>query len=182
MARSIWVQLAETTTGPTPFDTFPIPNPFTDIIETMYPFYFGPGIGTQTLEADDIAILSTIYPEPGFFANTGTIAGTIFAPNGSTKLTGVNVIARNVANPFEDAVSAISSDFTDSTSQADPVVGTYTINGLTPNADYAVFVDESSPADSARRCSRPCRDLRSSSTEPLSQAIRRPTTPVSTKR
>jgi hypothetical protein len=128
--------------GPTPFDTFPIPNPFTDIIETMYPFYYGPGIGTQTLEADDIAILSTMYPEPGFFANTGTIAGTIFAPNGSTKLTGVNVIARNIANPFEDAVSAISSDFTDSTSQADPVVGTYAINGLTPGAEYAVFVDE----------------------------------------
>ena len=68
--------------------------------------------------------------------------GTIYAPNGTTKLTGVNVIARNVADPFEDAVSAISSDFTDSTSQADPIVGTYTINGLTPGADYAVFVDE----------------------------------------
>ena len=129
--------------GPTPHDTFlPIPNPFTDVIETMYPFYYGPGIGTQTLEADDIAILSTMYPDPGFFTNTGTIAGTIFAPNGSTKLTGVNVIARNIADPFNDAVSAISSDFTDSTSQADPVVGAYSINGLTPGADYAVFVDE----------------------------------------
>jgi hypothetical protein len=128
--------------GPTPYDTFPIPSPFTDIIETMYPFYYGPGIGTQTLEADDVAIVSTMYPEPGFLAGTGTISGTIFAPDGSTRLTGVNVIARNVANPFEDAVSAISSDFTDSTSQADPVVGTYTINGLTPGAEYAVFVDE----------------------------------------
>ena len=60
-------------------------------------------------------------PEPTFFANTGTIAGTIYAPNGTTRLTGVNVIARNLADPFEDAVSAISSDFTDSTSQADPI-------------------------------------------------------------
>jgi hypothetical protein len=131
-------------TGPSPFDTFgPPPDPFVnDVIETMYPFYFGPGSGTQTLEADDLAILSTLYPEPSFMASTGTIRGTIFAPNGTTRLTGVNVIARNVADPFEDAVSAISSDFTDSTSQADPIVGTYTINGLTPGADYAVFVDQ----------------------------------------
>jgi len=130
------------TSGPNPFNTFGFPDPFDETIETMYPFYFGPAVGTRTLHADDIAIVSTMYPEPNFFDNTGTIAGTIFAPDGSTKLTGVNVIARNVADPFQDAVSVISSDFTDSTSQADPVVGTYTINGLTPGADYAVFVDE----------------------------------------
>jgi len=126
------------TSGPTP-GSFGIP-PMTEI-ETMYPFYFGTGAGTQTLERDDIAIASTMYPEPDFFATTGTIAGTIFAPDGTTRLTGVNVIARNLADLFNDAASAISSDFTDSTSQADPVVGTYRINGLTPGADYVVFVD-----------------------------------------
>jgi hypothetical protein len=132
------------TTGPNPFNSFgPAINPLVnDIVETMYPFYFGPGIGTASLEADDIAIASTMYPEAGYFDGIGTISGTIYAPNGATKLTGVNVIARNVADPFFDAVSAISSDFTDSTSQADPVVGTYTINGLSPGADYAVYVDE----------------------------------------
>jgi hypothetical protein len=132
------------TTGPNPYDTFGPPiNPLVDdIVETMYPFYFGPGIGTSSLEADDVAIASTMYPEPGFFAGTGSISGTIYASNGATRLTGVNVIARNVADPFFDAVSAISSDFTDSTSQSDPVVGTYTINGLTPGAEYAVYVDE----------------------------------------
>ena len=134
------------TTGPTPDNaTFGFP-PFPDgveVIETMYPFLFtGVDQLSRTPHADDIAILSTLYPEPSFFATTGTIEGSIYAPDGSTRLTGVNVIARNMANPFEDAVSAISSDFTDSTSQADPVVGTYTINGLTPGADYAVFVDE----------------------------------------
>ena len=131
------------TTGPNPFNTFgPAPGVLSDVIETMYPFYFGPGSGTQTLGRDDAAIASTLYPAAGFFASTGTIAGTIFAPNGTTRLSGVNVIARNVADPFNDAVSAISSDFTDSTSQADAVVGTYRINGLTPGAEYAVFVDE----------------------------------------
>jgi hypothetical protein len=131
------------TTGPNPYNTFPPIDPLAnDIVETMYPFYFGPGIGTSSLEADDIAIASTMYPAAGFFAGTGSISGTIYAPNGTTRLTGVNVIARNVADPFFDAVSAISSDFTDSTSQADPVVGTYTINGLTAGAEYAVYVDE----------------------------------------
>jgi hypothetical protein len=134
------------TTGPTPDNaTFGLP-PFPDgveVIETMYPFLFiGIDQLSRTPHADDIAILSTMYPEPDFFASKGAIAGTIFASNGATRLTGVNVIARNLADPFTDAVSAISSDFTDSTSQADPLVGTYTINGLTPGADYALFVDE----------------------------------------
>ncbi|MDX1503520.1 MAG: PPC domain-containing protein [Thermoanaerobaculia bacterium] len=130
-------------TGPTPNDTFgPAPGAASDLIETMYPFYFGPGSGTNTLHADEVAIASTMYPAPGFFAGTGTISGTIFAANGVTRLSGVNVIARNVADPFADAVSAVSGDFTDSTSQADPVVGTYTLNGLTPGAQYAVFVDQ----------------------------------------
>jgi len=131
------------TSGPNPFNTFGIIDPFAnDIVETMYPFYFGPGIGTNSLEADDIAMVSTLYPEPTFFSDTGSISGTIYASNGTTRLTGVNIIARNLADPFFDAVSAISSDFTDSTSQSDPVVGTYTLNGLTPGAEYALYVDE----------------------------------------
>lgn len=135
--------LAGDNSGPTPFDTFGAPPPIADdVLETMYPFYFGPNSGTSTLEADDIAALSTLYPAADFFSTTGTISGVIYASNGSTRLTGVNVIARNLADPFNDAVSAISSDFTDSTSQSDPFVGVYTINGLTPGADYAIYVDE----------------------------------------
>jgi hypothetical protein len=128
------------TSGPTPFNTFPIP-PLAFLIETMYPFYFGPLTGTSTVERDDVAIFSTLYPEPGFFASTGTIAGSVLGPDGGARLSGVNVIARNVANPFVDAASAISSDFTEDFSQAAPLVGTYTINGLTPGADYAVYID-----------------------------------------
>jgi hypothetical protein len=132
--------------GPTPFNTFPPESMFLRV-ETMYPFAlilpdgsdFG---GGETPALDDTYILSTLYPAPGFFTDFGSISGTILGPDGVTKLTGVNVIARNVANPYDDAVSAISSDFTDSTSQSDPVVGTYTLNGLTPGADYAVFVDQ----------------------------------------
>jgi hypothetical protein len=128
-------------TGPTPFDTFgAAPNPVTDIVETMYPFYFGPGIGTATPEADDIAIASRMYPEANYASTTGEISGQILL--GSSRFTGVNVIARNLADPFGDAVSAISSDFTDNTAQSDPNVGLYRITGLTPGADYGVYIDE----------------------------------------
>ncbi|HEX2251954.1 MAG TPA: pre-peptidase C-terminal domain-containing protein [Thermoanaerobaculia bacterium] len=128
--------------GPGTFLPYAVPNPFTEVVETMYPFYFGPGIGTGSLHREDIASVSALYPEPSFAATTGTISGTIFAPDGVTRVSGVNVIARNEADPFLDAVSAISGDHTDSVSQADPVTGTYTISGLTPGADYRVYVDE----------------------------------------
>jgi len=126
-------------TGPTPDNaTFGFP-PFPDgveVIETMYPFqFFGVDQLSRTPDRDDIAILSTLYPEPDFFATTGTITGTISIRE--IELSGVNVIARNLADPFGDAASAISGDFT----QGSPPNGTYTINGLTPGAEYAVFVD-----------------------------------------
>ena len=119
------------TSGPTPNNTFG--NSPLDQVETMYPFLIVGG-GEVTVHADDVGFFSFMYPSADFFANSATIAGNIFAPNGATPLTGVNVIARNVNNPFEDAVSAISGDR--------GVAGEYTINGLTPGADYAVFVDQ----------------------------------------
>lgn len=127
--------------GPTPNNTFPVGS-LVGKIETMYPFYFGISGGTSTPEKDDIAGLSTLYPEPGFAAATGRITGTILAPNGTTPLTGVNVIARNIANPIDDAVSSISSDFTNDYTPGGPFVGTYTLRGLTPGAQYAIYVDE----------------------------------------
>lgn len=128
-------------TGPTPNDTFPVAT-LVDLIETMYPFYFGPAAGTSTPHPDDVASLSALYPAPTFAATTGTVTGRIFAPNGTTQLTGVNVIARNVANPFGDAISAISSDYAVDYSQGAPFVGVYTLRNLTPGAQYAIFVDE----------------------------------------
>ena len=106
----------------------------------MYPFLFING-GMATPHPDDIAIFSFLYPEPSFATTTGTITGTILAPNNTTPLTGVNVIARNILNPFDDAVSAISSDFTENFTTGSPLVGTYTLRGLTPGASYAIYVD-----------------------------------------
>ena len=130
-------------TGPTPFSPYAQPDPLAvDVVETMYPFYYGPGIGTQTLHRDDIASVSALYPTPSFPTTTGTISGAILASNGVTRLSGVNVIARNEADPFQDAVSAISGDYTEDFDQANPLAGTYTLFGLTPGASYRVYVDQ----------------------------------------
>ncbi|MEM8770232.1 MAG: hypothetical protein AAGD92_01160 [Pseudomonadota bacterium] len=130
------------TSGPTPDNgTFGLPTTIT-VIETMYPFYFGPGSGTQTVELDDAASLSSLYPDASFATDTGSISGTVFAPDGTTPLLGVNVIARNVADPFEDASSAITGDFAGTGDGSDPLTGAFTIEGLTPGADYLLFVDE----------------------------------------
>ncbi|MFN0127277.1 MAG: hypothetical protein ACKV19_11395, partial [Verrucomicrobiales bacterium] len=130
------------TTGPTPdMTTFgPPPNPFAeDVVETMYPFYFGPGINTGTPHIDDIAALSSLYPEPSFQTSTGTVTGVVRNSAGQP-LTGVNVIARNIANPFGDAVSAISGNY--SAFPGDAFDGVYTLRGLTPGANYAIYTDQ----------------------------------------
>lgn len=119
-------------TGPTPdSSTFP-PVPLFHKIETMYPFIFLDG-GQESPDRDDVASLSRLYPAPGYFSSSGTISGRILAPNGETPLSGVNVIARNLADPFDDALSAISGGF------GNP--GEYTLTGLTPSAEYALYID-----------------------------------------
>jgi len=132
--------LAGDQSGPTPNNTFGNPAAITQI-ETMYPFYFGPGSGTASLHADDARTLSTFYPEAGFTAATAAIAGRVLAPDGTTLLSGVNVVARNVASPFLDASSAISGDY-GLGAPSDPFTGTYKLSGLTPGASYAVYVDQ----------------------------------------
>jgi len=113
-------------------------------IETMYPFIdptpgSGSGIAQSTVEEiDDVSTLSDLYPGPGWPDSFGTITGRILMPDGVTEITGVNVIARNLADPLGDANSAISGDYTQGAVGAD---GLFTLHGLTPGAQYVLYAD-----------------------------------------
>ncbi len=100
-------------------------------VEIMFPFAIG---GATIPQKDDVAAVSRMYPAPGFAATTGAITGTIRYPNGSTPFQGANVIARNVANPYYDAVSNVSGRPYDAPS----TVGAYELPALADGASYAV--------------------------------------------
>lgn len=131
------------TSGPSPHDTFGRPASFDGLIETMNPFVHPQVVPEiqDTPRPDDVAIFSTLYPEPDFAATTGTIRGRVLTRLGEP-LTGVNVIARNLADPFADAVSAISGSFAVLQAPDDPEAGVFTLHGLRPGAQYALFVDQ----------------------------------------
>jgi hypothetical protein len=113
-------------------------------IETMYPFLNahptnGMGPAQSTVDRpDDWASISNIYPAPDYPGSKGSIKGRILQTDGETGITGVNVIARNLDNPYTDAVSAMSGDYVRVAAGDD---GTFTINGLTPGARYALYTD-----------------------------------------
>jgi len=122
--------------------------PAANQIETMYPFidplpqsptYNSPQMAIVLDDADDMAALSSIYPAAGYAATTGTIRGRIVAKDGSSQITGVNVIARRVDTPLDGAISRISGDSTQGLLGTD---GTFTMTGLVPGASYVVYIDE----------------------------------------
>ncbi len=107
-------------------------SPFpTQPIETMFPFIFDETQATP--ERDDVVALSLLYPTATFAASTGRITGRVLASDG-TPLSGINVIARNLADD-SDAVSYVSG----ATLVAS---GEFSLSGLTPGASYRVEVQE----------------------------------------
>jgi hypothetical protein len=112
--------------------------------ETMYPYIYpvppyGTGIAQGTIHTlDDIAAISDLYPGPGWPDMYGTIKGRILDVDGKTELTGVNVIARNLADPYADANSALSGEWTQGLFGPD---GSFTLHGLKPGAQYVIYTD-----------------------------------------
>ncbi len=111
--------------------------------ETMYPFITPePGATGEFMasvhQLDDKAALSDIYPALGWPQATGTIRGQILDSSGNPVI-GINVIARNVADPFHDCTSYISGQVSKGDAGPD---GSFVINGLTPGAGYVLYVDQ----------------------------------------
>jgi hypothetical protein len=132
------------TYGPRSCATLPYPQTVTkNEIETMYPYADQrPGGGGEAMSivdiADDESAISDLYPAPSYQNTKGTIRGRVLQTNGRDGITGVNVIARNLDNPYLDAVSAMSGDYVRVPTGDD---GTFIINGLTPGARYALYTD-----------------------------------------
>jgi hypothetical protein len=113
-------------------------------IETMYP-YIDPTPGTGTGEAqanihtlDSMAAISDLYPGKGWPQAYGTIEGRVFDVDGKTQLTGVNVIARNLSDPYAGATSAVTGQLTQGLLGPD---GSFVIHGLVPGNYYVLYVD-----------------------------------------
>ena len=110
-------------------------------VETMYPISFPePGESGEymaTVDLDDMTALSDLYPAPGYPENKGTIKGQVLDANGAPVM-GVDVIARNVAYPFDDCTSYISGQITKGDAGPD---GSFELNNLTPGGRYAIYID-----------------------------------------
>lgn len=119
-------------------------------IETMYPFINtrtvrqgdgkNAGMEQSTVDTlDDVAAISNLYPTADYLATRGSISGVLRLKDGKTEYSGINIIARNVADPMVDAVSAMSGDQTQGKVGPD---GRFTINNLTPGASYYLYMEE----------------------------------------
>ena len=97
----------------------------------MHPFSIV-GNDRRTLEADDRAALSELYPEPTFTTTTGTITGTVTRCGTGDPVLGANVRAINITNPAVQLTRVTGFD-----GRTD---GSYTINGVPPG-EYDVVVE-----------------------------------------
>jgi hypothetical protein len=127
-----------------------VPGPAPEHMAVMYPFidhnpdsWNGP-TGHHQATADtveDHAAISSVYPAASFASETGTITGTVTFPFSREGIIGVNVVARNIDNPFGDAVTAMTGDWNDGEPGAAQGAGEYKLQGLTPGARYVIQVE-----------------------------------------
>ncbi len=111
-------------------------------VATMYPSV--ENNAQQTLEPDDRAAISLLYPNAGYIATVGSISGTVTSPGGAL-LSGVNVIAVDslTGNSYSSVVDYHSGG---AVMFASPptATGTYTISGL-PAGKYCVRIEPIDP-------------------------------------
>jgi hypothetical protein len=130
--------------GPTTCSNLPYATNLTKAdVETMYPYINnrvgGTGIAQGNIHTlDTTATFSDLYPGAGWPNSYGTITGKVYGLDGKTELTGVNVIARNIADPYADSTSALSGQMTQGQLGPD---GSFTLHGLKPGAQYVFYLD-----------------------------------------
>jgi hypothetical protein len=111
----------------------------------MFPFAFGDD--QATLHLDDMAAVSSLYPDPSLASTTGAMSGQILLSNGQMGFQGANVIARKVDDPNVTATSSVSGFLfrqASSSSGNESLRGFYEIRALPPG-DYTVEIDTISP-------------------------------------
>lgn len=112
-------------------------------VETMFPFidaYGERGRQMSTVELpDDIAGISNLYPTAAYRSGSGSISGTLRLKDGRTPYAGINIVARNVADPINDAVSAMTGAMTQGKTGPD---GRFKITNLKPGQSYLLYMEE----------------------------------------
>src|SRR3989338_1282550 len=125
-----------------------------NLITTMFPtFIVGNGADFKTPERDDAAAAAQLYPEVSFTSSTWTIIGTVVDSDGVTELQCANLVARNVADPRVDAISAISGDL----APAGTEDGSFEIVGLTAGATYTIDLEAIGDGFTGASGYTPCR-------------------------
>jgi hypothetical protein len=125
--------------GPAP-ENMAVMYPFVDVNPNEWANSTG-GHQATVSTAEDFAAISSIYPAAQFASDTGTLTGTVTYPFSQDGIIGINIVARNIDNPFEDAITVMSGDFNDGEPGAGQGVGEFTLQGLTPGARYVVHVE-----------------------------------------
>jgi hypothetical protein len=101
-------------------------------VPTMHPYSVGGGSQRRTLEADDVASLSELYPETSFGTTFGTIQGTVTRCESGDPVLGANVRIINASNPAIQLTRVTGFDGNDA--------GKYVIHGV-PAGNYIVLVE-----------------------------------------
>jgi hypothetical protein len=114
--------------------------PFINVNPSAWPSPTGEYVASVST-AEDFAAISSLYPADGFAEQTGTITGSIYYAFSNEGVMGANVVARNLDDPFEDAITGMSGDWNDGVPGAAQAPGQFILQGLTPGAQYAIHVE-----------------------------------------
>ncbi|WP_346837968.1 matrixin family metalloprotease [Microbulbifer sp. SAOS-129_SWC] len=119
-------------------------------ISVMYPYIntnptssgaTGDQQATATTQ-EDYAAISSLYPANSFTSQTGTIKGTVTYAFSKEGVIGLNIVARNIDDPWHDAITAMTGDWNDGDPEAAQGSGEFILQGLTPGAQYVIHVEK----------------------------------------